>query len=103
MFARERYREARQHYSNSLGWDETHADAWKGMALALHRLGEQDESFDYLRKALELDPDNAEYFLLLGDAFGSRDDNVAARAAWERALELDPRLRPARRRLNRLR
>ena len=103
MMGRQRYREAREHFENSLEYDPNHAAAWKGMALALHRLGDEDLSFEYLRKALELDPENAEYFLLLGDAFGSRNQDGAARAAWERALELDPRLRPARRRLSRLR
>lgn len=59
-----------------------------------------DRAADYFEAATKLDPKNATYFLWLGRAYAreARDANVLrqpglakrTRAAWERAVELDP-------------
>lgn len=62
--------------------------------------GRNDRAVDYFEAATRLDPKNASYFLWLGRALGRearqasvlRQPGLARRtkAAWERAIELDP-------------
>ena len=59
-----------------------------------------DKAADYFEAASKLDPKNSTYFLWLGRAYGREAQNAnvlrqpglarKTRAAWERAIELDP-------------
>ncbi|MEM9194412.1 MAG: tetratricopeptide repeat protein [Myxococcota bacterium] len=100
--ARNQFRRAQELYRNALMYEPEGAENYKGMALALHRRGEQEAGLTWLRRAIQIDDDNADYYVLLGDALGSGGNVRGARAAWDRALELDSRNRAAQRRLARL-
>jgi tetratricopeptide (TPR) repeat protein len=72
------------------------------MGLLHFEQGDTDEAIAWMMRAIELDPDNDDYYVLLGDFYGADRDIPHARRAWERALSLNRRNRQARARLSRL-
>lgn len=58
--------------------------------------GDLEKAVETLNKALALDPDNVPAYLFRGLAHEKLEDLPAARADWQRALEINPRCRPAR-------
>jgi len=64
---------------------------------AVERLrdGRAREAFAYLRRAIELAPENADLWVNLGALYGSRGDFPSAVEAYEVAIALDPRNRTA--------
>jgi tetratricopeptide (TPR) repeat protein len=63
----------------------------RGQAAA--RVGRRDQAREYLRSAVELDPQNTEAWL---DLAGVEDDPARKRACFETVLEVDPGNEPAR-------
>jgi len=53
------------------------------------------EAFAYLRRAIELEPRNADLWVNLAAVYGSRKDIASAIEAYEVALQIDPRSRAA--------
>ena len=74
----------------------------KEMALVRFRQGELRQATSWMSRAIELDPDNDDYYVIMGDIYGAQRQVDEARTAWERAIELNRRNRQARRRLERL-
>lgn len=56
----------------------------------------QDAALEYLRQALVNGADYADVHLMLGDLWARRDNVGAAQKAYERALQINTRLAPAR-------
>ncbi len=56
----------------------------------------------YFRQAVEIDPDNAAFRSLLGDALERSEQTEAAVTEYQRAVELEPGFLMARRRLGQL-
>jgi DNA-binding response OmpR family regulator len=102
LLKRSRYRQAYDAYHRSLAYEPTSAASHAGVGLAQFRRGRLEDGTRWIQRAAQLAPDDAEMFVLYGDALGGSGDTPGARQAWERALELDPRNRAARRRLARL-
>ncbi len=79
----------------------------RGVVLAnigstLQQLNRGDEAMSYFRQAVEIDPDNAAFRLLLGDALERSEQTEAAVTEYQRAVELEPDFLMARRRLGQL-
>lgn len=82
------------------------ADALALMGELQLALRAPDKAADYADKALAVDPTKSRYHLLRGNALGLRAQQVSMlraltmvgdiRSAYEKAVELDPRSRPAR-------
>ncbi len=68
------------------------ADQLTHQAIAAAQVGDNDEAEGLLRRATELDPDNAEAWLWLARVI---DDLEEKRQCFERVLELDPYNEPA--------
>lgn len=66
------------------------AAAWGTVALSRRRLGALESAERAVRAGLDVDPLSAPLWNLLGVLLSERGDPTAARAAWERALEIDP-------------
>lgn len=83
---------------------EQSRDLGVGMALTnlLMRQGDRDEALDVARAALAAQPDNPVANNLVGALQAGRGARVEARAAYQRALELDTGFTPARLNLARL-
>jgi len=76
-----------------------------GTARAYLESGQKEDlerAMEMLQRTAELAPDLATVHSALGRAYERRDDNPAAVAAYERALQLDPGYRYVRRRLLRI-
>lgn len=81
--------------------DPSVADFWNSLGMVLGGGGQNDEAADAFRKAIDRDPKNARFAYNLGLVL-MRAGRPEARAAFEQALALDPRFRPARERLGEL-
>jgi tetratricopeptide (TPR) repeat protein len=100
LFDAGKYREAKGVFEPALKTNARDAAA----AFYLGRIAFEelrtDRAVDYFETAAKLDPKNATYYLWLGRAYGreAQDANVLrqpglakkTKAAWERAIELDP-------------
>lgn len=87
---RRRWEEALASFSQAVDIDPGNARGWHkcGEALlALHRLNESEQ---YLRKALELNPSMIDAVVEFGYLALQRGDGEAAAELFERALEMDP-------------
>jgi len=104
-------REAIREYQRSVALDANFAAAWAALADALSTApdylpvepGWADRARAAARKAIELDPDNAEAYAALGwTEFAADLHATAARAGLERAVAINPNLVAAHRRLGML-
>ncbi|MFH1571938.1 MAG: tetratricopeptide repeat protein [Gemmatimonadota bacterium] len=62
------------------------------LALALKRADREDEAMVHLQRGLDLWPDYADAYVVLGEIRSRRGDASGARAAFERAVALNPNL-----------
>ena len=88
-----RYGEAIQAFDRSLKWEprgpaahETHRNLGHCMA----KTGRYDEAVDHLKKAIELKPNNAEYYYALGNILGSAERYEEAVPYFKTVLRLNP-------------
>ena len=90
-FQRQQFREAVIEYRNALRLDTNNAQAIRQLGLSHYQLGEIGQSFRYLLKAQELEPDNTEIPLKLATVYllGGKPDD--ARREADRVLQKDPR------------
>jgi Flp pilus assembly protein TadD len=62
--------------------------------LAKLKEGKLDEAIETFQRAVQLDPTNAEAYYNLAKAFQKKGQTAAARAAEQKARELNPRIKP---------
>jgi tetratricopeptide (TPR) repeat protein len=85
-----RYDEAQQAYLSVLTMDKNHAAARNGLAALLGARGDLDRSIALLNSMAQSDTRLPQVYINLGHAWTKKGQLVQARAALERALELDP-------------
>ena len=85
-----RYDEARQAYLSALTMDENHAEARNGLAALLGAQGDLDRSIALLNGMAQSGTRLPQVYVNLGHAWMKKGQRIQARAALERALELDP-------------
>lgn len=85
-----RVADALPRYASVLAADPSQADAWHLTGLAAHQLGQSETAVQYLSRAIELHPTNAEYHANLAAVLLSRSRFADASQAARRALEFDP-------------
>src|SRR5262249_46902320 len=90
-FKEEKYRDAIIEYRNVLRLEATNGTAIRQLGMAHFQLGEMGQSFRYLLRALEIEPDNAEVRLKLASIYllGGKPDEAKAQA--EAVLEKQPK------------
>lgn len=92
------YENAINYYLKSLEIDPGYKDGIGNLAIAYQNAGQHygekegnlSKSIEYLKKSLNLDPDNANTHRLLGVANGVAGNNLDAVAYFKRATELQP-------------
>lgn len=67
------------------------APTYFNLGLALFRLHRYGDALSNFRKAVEINPNDAEYLDLLGNAHSQLGQRAEARAALERSIEVNPR------------
>ena len=80
-------REAVECFERSL---QLFAPTYFNLGLALFRSHRYEEALANFRRAIDINPHDAEYFDLLGNAHSELGQKSEARAALERSIEVDP-------------
>ncbi|UCG53171.1 MAG: tetratricopeptide repeat protein [Candidatus Latescibacterota bacterium] len=70
------------------------------LAMAYRGVGDLEKAGEYMRKALELQPDNVVHLINYGVILAESGKIPEARAQWERVLEIDPENATARENLS---
>lgn len=97
---------AAERFAQAVALDPGHAAAWFNLAHAQDELGDRQGALRYLRRAISADPAYADAHYNLADLAERMGDRLAAEAAWDEYLRLDPSsqwAKEARRRLQALR
>ena len=90
-FQRQQFREAVIEYRNVLRIDGNNSPAVRQLGLAHYQLGEVAQSFRFLLKAQELEPDNTEVPLKLATIYLLAGKPEDARQQADRILQKDPK------------
>lgn len=98
---RRHYPDAREAYESALRYTPESTEAMHGLARVALEEEKWDVALAWAQRELAVAPESADAYLLRGDALRGRGDADAARDAWRKVLELDPRNRDARNRLRR--
>jgi tetratricopeptide (TPR) repeat protein len=89
----------------ALSYDPKHANAWSNLGIFYSAIGRYDKTVNAFQKAVEIEPQNAEYYYSLGWAYGLRDgessQNTNAIIAYQKALQFNPNHAAAKAALNR--
>lgn len=94
-FDRKQYANARRHFEAAIQVDDTEAMAWLGLSEIARWRKDFAEQLSLCQRAAELSPDDPNVHNQLGTAHDALGQEREARAAYEKALELDPRNRQA--------
>lgn len=95
--------DAEADYRTVLGMDAENPRATAGMSMVAGARGDDARALVFARRLVQLRNSYPNNWVFLGDAYADAGDTAAARACFERALELDPAHRDARARLAALR
>lgn len=100
LFKQRQWAEARTLLEKVTTDEPRNALAWSSLGQVFLALGDQAKAVTTLEKATTLDPGNSRYFLLLGNAYGASAQKAGlmskfgfakkCKAAYEKAVELDP-------------
>lgn len=86
--------EARDYFERALkrhaSYPGTIPNCWNNLGILAARDRNYDLAIDYLRRALEIDPEHSIALLNLGTAYRQKKDWAQAKSALERALALNP-------------
>jgi len=84
-----RYQEAYGYLQRAIALRPHSSAILDSMGWVLYRLGRMDEALEYLRRSLEINPDQ-EVAAHLGEVLWMRGDHDAAQVVWQQALERAP-------------
>jgi len=77
-------------YNRAIAIDPNLSDAWMGMGIVLDQQDKLTEGIHYLKKAVELSKENADYYYVIGDAYQKLGFFEEAESAYKKVTELDP-------------
>ena len=85
----ESYENAIKKYRAAIELDDLWDDAWYGVASCLYEMDRAFEAISFVKKAIEINPFDADSFLLLGDVESAVGNTFSACEAYEAASKLD--------------
>lgn len=86
----ERYEEALDCYRKSKEINPDLAEPWLGTGIILELQGEVTQAINFIQQAVHLQPENANYRLVLGEALFKADRMGEAEVQLDKAIKLDP-------------
>lgn len=86
----ERYEEALECYRKSREINPGLAESWLGTGIILELRGEASQAINFIHQAVQLQPENSNYRLVLGEALFKSERYTEAETELERAVQLDP-------------
>jgi len=84
----EDYKNAHIFFEKSLRKDDTMAESWIGASNALDMLGRELEALEYAKKAIQLDPDNEDYWCYQAGLQQKYNLPVESSISYEKGIEL---------------
>jgi tetratricopeptide (TPR) repeat protein len=88
----QRFAEAQEAYSEVLGADPRHAEAWRRMSLLAEQFGRPDLALDWIGKAVALEPDNLHYLFAEAVTLQEAGRLADAEARYRRMIAINPDL-----------
>lgn len=79
-------------FTDAITLDGTHAEAWHQRAVAKYRAGDTVGAVQDLNETLRREPRSLAAFRTLTEIAAGRQDWISAMKAWEKVLELAPKL-----------
>ena len=89
LFRAKQYNKAAQHFQQAIEDAPEHIGAIEGLALVAVNQKRYPDARTYVQQLLKLCPDSGEHWMHLGDVEHMLGNNLEARAAWNKALELE--------------
>jgi len=89
--AQGRMREASQDFRHALELDPGYGPALRGRGICEFHAGRYSDAASFLEKAVVAEPNVSRDYIFLGLAYAALDRREPARAAYRRALSLDPK------------
>ncbi len=88
----QRFAEAQEAYTEVLGADPRHAEAWRRMSLLAEQFGRPDLALDWIGKAAALEPDNLHYLFAEAVTLQEAGRLADAEARYRRMIAINPDL-----------
>src|SRR5579862_6419610 len=85
------FAQAESLYQGVIQADARHAEAFHYLGLLALQTGRQDAGIEWLRRALELNPANAEVHYNLGNVYAGMNRLTEATQCYEQVVHLNPR------------
>ncbi len=86
----EDYVNARLNYKKATRLQADIPDAWIGMGVCEHEMGNTKIALEYLHRGVDLDPDNTGYLCILADIYMAQDNIEEGTNYFEKAIETSP-------------
>jgi uncharacterized protein (TIGR02996 family) len=86
----EDYFNARSYYIKATALNSEITDAWIGLGVCENELGNPRKGIKYLKKGIELDPENAAYLCILADIYYQEEMLDEAATCYEKAIASNP-------------
>jgi len=85
-----RYENALQHYQHVANYYSNSAESWANLAMVYRKLEQYDEAEANYKRAIELEPDNEDYYYSLSEMFAANEEPEKAIEVLEEGLINNP-------------
>ena len=89
-FEQKQYESALEHYQHVANYHSNSAESWASLAMAYRMLEQYDEAEVNYKRAIELEPDNADYYFSLSEIFSAHEEPEKAIEVLEEGLIENP-------------
>jgi tetratricopeptide (TPR) repeat protein len=89
-FEQEQYESALEHYQHVANYHSNSAESWASLAMVYRMLEQYDEAEVNYKRAIELEPDNEDYYFTLSEMFSAHEEPEKAIEVLEEGLIENP-------------
>ena len=89
-FEQKRYESALEHYQHVANYHSNSAESWASLAMVYKMLEQYDEAEANYKRAIELEPDNEDYYFSLSEMFSANEEPEKAIEVLEEGLIENP-------------
>ncbi len=89
-FEQKRYEDALSHYQRVADFHSDSAESWANVALTYRMLGNKEEAEANYKRAIELEPDNEDYYYFLSEMYSENNQSAKAVEIIEEGLIHNP-------------
>ena len=89
-FEQKQYEKALQHYQHVANYHSSSSESWASLAMVYRMLEQYDEAEANYKRAIELEPDNEDYYYTLSEMFSANNEPEKAIEVLEEGLIENP-------------